>query len=301
MEDLKKREMIDFFSSYSDEQLKKHLAVEITSITDKSPTIKNIFEELKRRKQEIKINDYTDTIGIMDYLDENFSEEFTNYCLKKISFNEKLDEEYNYSCLPLCVIDAVFSIGVRYGGVKNVVQNVSTLFEIAKYAPNDNKRPDKREQINVSDFLKKIEYKTAEELANDLFKNHQRTSSNNGILKAEAVVLFLKTLQNFKIEYIQDVEKIANDNAFENEIKNIKGQSSGIALKYFFMLSGDEDLIKPDRMILAFLFNAIGKKFSHDEAQKILSETAAKLSNSLNRKISARYLDNKIWSYQRSK
>ena len=54
-------------------------------------------------------------------------------------------------------------------------------------------------------------------------------------------------------------------------------------------------------MILAFLFDATGKIFSHDEAQEILLETAVKLSKSLNLKISARYLDNKIWSHQRSK
>ena len=67
------------------------------------------------------------------------------------------------------------------------------------------------------------------------------------------------------------------------------------------MLSGDEDLIKPDRMILGFLFDAIGKKISHNEAQEILLETAEKLSKLFNRKISAGYLDNRIWSYQRSK
>ena len=300
MESLKSKKK-EFFNAYSDQELKKLLAVEITSITDKSPTVKNIFEELKRRKLDIKINDYTDTIGIMDYLLESFSEKFTNYCLTNLTFNEELGDEYNYSCLPLCVVDAVFSIGVRYEGVKNVVQNVSKLFEIAKYTQDENKRPDKKEQISVSDFLKKTEHQTPEELANDLFKNHQRTSSSNGILKAEAVVLFLKTLQSFKIEYLQDVTTIANDMAFEKAIKNIKGQSSGIALKYFFMLSGNEDLIKPDRMILAFLFDATGKIFSHDEAQEILLETAVKLSKSLNLKISARYLDNKIWSHQRSK
>ena len=300
MESLKSKK-IEFLDGYSDQELKKLLAVEITSITDKSPTVKNIFEELKRRKLDIKINDYTDTLGIMDYLLESFSEKFTNYCLTNLTFNEELGDEYNYSCLPLCVIDAVFSIGVRYEGVKNVVQNVSKLFEIAKYAQDENKRPDKKEQISVSDFLKKTEHQTPEELANNLFKNNQRTSSSNGILKAEAVVLFLKVLQNFKIEYLQDVTTIANDLAFEKAIKNIKGQSSGIALIYFFMLSGDDDLIKPDRMILAFLFDATGKIFSHNEAQEILLETAVNLSKSLNLKISARYLDNRIWSHQRSK
>src|SRR5205085_11775930 len=32
-----------------------------------------------------------------------------------------LDAEYHYQSLPLCVIDAVFSIGVKYSGTRRVV------------------------------------------------------------------------------------------------------------------------------------------------------------------------------------
>lgn len=34
-------------------------------------------------------------------------------------------EEYGYASLPLCVIDSVFSIGVRYEGVRNVIERTS--------------------------------------------------------------------------------------------------------------------------------------------------------------------------------
>jgi hypothetical protein len=33
-----------------------------------------------------------------------------------------LGNEFYYQSLPLCVIDAVFSIGVRYEGVQNVIK-----------------------------------------------------------------------------------------------------------------------------------------------------------------------------------
>lgn len=33
----------------------------------------------------------------------------------------ELPSEYDYSCLPLCILDAVFSIGVKYKSVENVI------------------------------------------------------------------------------------------------------------------------------------------------------------------------------------
>ena len=60
--------MIAFLSGYSDDQLKRLLATEVTSITYQSPTVKNIFEELKRRNPEIEVSEFTDTDGIIKYL-----------------------------------------------------------------------------------------------------------------------------------------------------------------------------------------------------------------------------------------
>jgi len=37
-----------------------------------------------------------------------------------------LGDDYHYQSLPLCVIDAVFSIGVRYSGTRNVVARYCT-------------------------------------------------------------------------------------------------------------------------------------------------------------------------------
>lgn len=291
----------DFFNKYSDEDLKKLLAVEIVSVTDKSPTVKNLFEELKRRNHNIKIDDYNYTLGLIDYLLTDTVDEFAQYCLNKLSFSEELEEEYNYSYLPLCVIDAVFSIGVRYEGAKNVVKNVCSILKIPKVLFDRNNQSKINEQMSVSNFLKKIEGSNGKELANSLFKNHQRTSSKNGILKSEAVILFLKILQKFNVEYFWDINKIVNNEAFEKEIKKIKGQSSGISLKYFYMLAGNDGLIKPDRWILKFLYDATGKKLNHDEAQETLVITAGKISEILNRKISPFFLDNVIWKYQRVK
>lgn len=46
-------------------------------------------------------------------------------CERIFSLNTvELSEAYYYDSLPLCIIDAVFSIGVRYIGVQNTVRHI---------------------------------------------------------------------------------------------------------------------------------------------------------------------------------
>ncbi|MEJ1959689.1 MAG: hypothetical protein WDM70_09960 [Nitrosomonadales bacterium] len=89
-------------------------------------------------------------------------------------------------------------------------------------------------------------------MAVDVYRNRQRTSARNGILKADAVNRFAAVLRKYNIEYLQDISEALGNTALERDIRSIPGQTSGISLKYFFMLAGSDDLIKPDRMILAF-------------------------------------------------
>jgi hypothetical protein len=91
--------------------------------------------------------------------------------------NVKLTDEYFYPSLPLCVIDAVFSIGVRYGTVRRVVAAWRAVHQ-----PN-----------TISDALLATACLTGEELARAYFGgNRQRTSTHNGILKADAVIRFMQ-------------------------------------------------------------------------------------------------------------
>ena len=47
--------------------------------------------------------------------------------------NAKLSDEYYYSCLPICIIDAVYSIGVTYKSVQNTVSRYADYFGIEKF------------------------------------------------------------------------------------------------------------------------------------------------------------------------
>ena len=136
-------------------------------------------------------------------------------------------------------------------------------------------------------------------MASDIFKNRQRTSTKNGILKVEAVIKFLKVLKDFNIEYYQDIAKVINNESFDFCIKNIPGQKSGISMKYFFMLAGSKNLIKPDRMVIRILQNASGKKFNLEDCQTVLSAVTLQL-NQKEFKVTPQLVDNAIWNYQRN-
>ncbi len=203
----------------------------------------------------------------------------------------KLQEEYNYGHLSLCVIDSIFSIGVKYEGVQNTINRFCDHYKLNKFSKNN--------ELTTSHFLKLMEGETIKHLTENIYQNRQRTSTNNGILKSEAVILFLKVLQKFKIEKLGDISEILNNEQFEKEIKEIPGQKSGISLKYFFMLAGSDDLIKPDRMIIRFLENIVGTKLSLEDCQLILTAVSDKL-NLKGFNITPKKLDNLIWSYQRN-
>ena len=61
------------------------------------------------------------------------SEKLAETCKSNESINllATLPEEFFYNSLDLCIIDAVFSIGVKYEGVKNVVRKYQKHLEHA--------------------------------------------------------------------------------------------------------------------------------------------------------------------------
>lgn len=225
--------------------------------------------------------------------------EVTKFCKSNLDFTYTKDIEDYYTSLPLCVIDTVFSIGVKYESVKNVIQKIVEKLDIKKHHEIKYEFPVKKDQMTTSqflDFIKNIDY---QDLAENFYQNKQRTSTQNGILKAQAVSEFCLVLKKFDVEYFEDIDKVINNIDFEKQILNIKGQSSGISLKYFFMLAGNNDFIKPDRMIIRFLESATNKTFNLEECQEILTKVTAILKKEVPN-MNAKLLDNQIWNYQRN-
>lgn len=203
--------------------------------------------------------------------------------------NAGLADDYGYRCLPLCVIDAVFSIGVTYQSTRN------TVYRVCSYVGIDETSGD---SWSLSEFLKLYKQLGMEGMAEQVYQNRQRTSTRNGILKSEAVLRFAESLQRFGVESLQDLPKVATNPDFEAEITSIPGQKSGISLRYFFMLAGSEAHIKPDRMISRFIQAATGRVASVEESHALLVGACAILAEA-SPHLTPRTLDHLIWRYQR--
>ncbi|MFZ1986535.1 MAG: hypothetical protein WAU91_19150, partial [Desulfatitalea sp.] len=170
-----------------------------------------------------------------------------------------LSDEYYYGSPTLCIIDAVYSIGVKYEGVQAVVRRYCEHFGINRFRHDRSSIPPMETQEPIGLLCARIDEFGPDRMSRDVFCNRQRTSTKNGILKAEAVGRFAEILRSHGIEYFQNIGTSLPDSSLERDIAKIPGQSSGISLKYFWMLAGSDDLIKPDRMIIRFLQDALGR------------------------------------------
>ncbi|MBQ8731485.1 MAG: hypothetical protein IJY82_01465 [Oscillospiraceae bacterium] len=224
------------------------------------------------------------------------SEKLAETCKSNESINllATLPEEFFYNSLDLCIIDAVFSIGVKYEGVKNVVRKYQKHLEHAHPALSKRSRTTS-EAISVFES-----YSSILDFAKDVL-NLQRTSTKNGILKAEAVLEVLKVLDKHDI---QDVNHFRNldstkQEEVDKEILAVKGQGSGIMLKYLYMLVGNDDVCKPDRMLHRFITNISGRKMLDDELQRVMANACEILSKEYPT-LTVRTLDNQIWQYQKN-
>jgi hypothetical protein len=202
----------------------------------------------------------------------------------------RLPDEYFYRSLSLCVIDAVFSIGVRYEGVKNVV---------ARYREHARMGvPNGRDSEPLTALITRMNENGPEWFAENVFRNRQRTSTRSGILKSDAVLRFARVLAAHGVSH-RDVLSLADLEAIENAVRRIPGQRSGISFQYFLMLAGDDDLIKPDRMIQRFLTSAIGRFVRVDDCRQLIIGALSFLRPD-HPHLTPRLLDWLIWNHQRA-
>lgn len=98
---------------------------------------------------------------------ERDTEKFLVYCDKVLDLGQlQLPREYRYESLVACVLDAVYSIGVRYKCVQNVITRYHEKF------PADPSH-------TLSDFIGSMENMGIESFTDNILKNHQRTKQWN--------------------------------------------------------------------------------------------------------------------------
>jgi len=175
--------------------------------------------------------------------------------------------------LLLAMIDAVWSIGVRAGGVANVIARYVEL------------RGDS--QHTCAEFVTWVEELGGPEAFADAVRNRQRTSTTNGILKAEAVYLQAAMLAS---EGVVDVSGLTD--AVRERWVLVPGSKSGTSWDALLLVMG-EDTVKADRMLRRFCAAALGtteSRVSAKRAHALVVAAAAELG------VSARALDGAIWA-----
>lgn len=200
-----------------------------------------------------------------------------------------------YKSLPICILDAVFSIGVRYTSVVNVVNSYIGTFDLTI----SRTQADATEHT-IRDFLANVaKYDTIEDFSKNVLHNMQRTSSRSGILKAEACREIALVCQKHGINTLRDFNDYTDKAALDKDIKSVRGQSSGIMLKYLYMLAGDENRVKPDRHIVRFIKETCAlQKLTDDDVQAIMVRAVEMLKPEYPN-ITVRFLDSLIWEAQR--
>lgn len=233
---------------------------------------------------------------------------FIAYCETELDLHQKLVIEKKtdpnldfYKSLPLCIIDAVFSIGVKYTSVMKAEENFISYFNLNI----DRTYPLKNKEYTIDQFIKDMNtFSSFDEAATTGFKNKQRTSSRKGILKAEACYLVAKVFEGHKINTLDDFRKYTDRHTLDKDILSIKGQSSGIMLKYLYMLAGDSKEAKPDRHMANFI-RGIYPHISmstkhHDEIKTIMKDAVASLRTTYPN-LTVRFLDYLIWEHMKNK
>lgn len=200
--------------------------------------------------------------------------------------------EYGYANLPLCIIDCVFSIGVRYEAVRNTIQR------FCAYTAVNTPYSGASAEYRVSDLMRLYLDYPLDFIVTQVYRNKQRTSTRGGILKAEAVLRVAEVLSVLSVETLEDFEAVAGSEKFEAAFLQIPGQRSGVSLRYFYMLTGSVNHIKPDRMILRFIQSAIGRSPKIDEAHRLILDCCHELVDTYP-DLNPRILDHQIWLFQR--
>jgi hypothetical protein len=193
-----------------------------------------------------------------------------------------------YDSVGLAIIGAVWSIGVRYQSVENVIARYRAERLSGGHDPDADRPGDVRRFIEACGG--------AEDFA-ERMGNRQRTSTTNGILKAEAVLQEARILEEEGVGLPADLAAAGQERLdhLQRRWSTVTGQASGVSWRAFSLLVGLPE-VKPDRMIRRFAAAALDRPretaVGVDEARDLVMAAATLLG------VSPSELDYAIWAYQ---
>lgn len=226
---------------------------------------------------------------LLEYVTQKLANEFAS---------KALGDEYYYHSLPLAVIDAVFSARALYPSVQNVVLRYCSKYELPIIRSPRDQLPPPENQESVSGLILKMKRDGVPYFIEKVFENHSVTS---GRKKAEIVLELLEIFENLQIQNFQDIQRWLNQPAQQQQLIDAITSIHGIGeatYRYLLMLAGDEQMVKPDTMILRFINSAIAEKVNEAEAVSLIQAVSKQLLLQYPR-LNPRLLDYIIWSWQR--
>ncbi|GAB3360175.1 hypothetical protein [Amycolatopsis echigonensis] len=203
----------------------------------------------------------------------------------------------------MCVLDAVFSINAHYNNVVNVynayADYVSLPDRLLPAADAHTVIGADREQ-SVAELAKLGRELGGERLAADVLVNRSLTSMRGDIRKADAAVQYAQILADSGLQRIDDVAAAPTDTSIvdpvEARLAQVPGHGQGTRLSYLWMLAGDDNRIKPDRMIRRWPTRhlRLDTLVSVAEARDLLAALASRLG------CTQWELDHAVWQFERS-
>jgi hypothetical protein len=150
-----------------------------------------------------------------------------------------------WTSLSACVLDAVWSVGSDYDRV--VVPLVRRVLEPAATGPLTSESAPGVDTHPLSRLLTRFQ---DEEALEATAQNKQRTSTRNGVTKADAALRFARTLVNHGVHGIEDLPRLLADpeswSRVDRALSRIPGEGQhGARRSHFWTLCGVEDQAKP--------------------------------------------------------
>ena len=191
--------------------------------------------------------------------------------------------------LALAVIDAIWSVGIRYTTTRGVVTRYTAY---RRLAGADAATDGLTELLGVYDLLG-----GTDAVINQVGTRHRVSTRPGAALKGEAVHQAATALHHLGIDTAAQFRASQDtDLGMQAEAawKAVPGQGSGISWRYLRMLLGIAD-VKPDRMVKRFITSALGpdERPLPDDRIVDLVKAAAALHGA-----DPRALDHEIWTHQ---
>lgn len=204
-----------------------------------------------------------------------------------------------WASLSYCVLDAVWSIGALYYPVV-----VPLIYRVA--AANSDSEPlvSSAEQLPVDPLpLPRLLERYVEASALQQITNRQRTSSRGGIPKTEAALRYARILVNHHVADLGQAEQVLLEETqlaqLDAALTAVPGDGAhGVRRGYLWMLCGNDDVIKPDRMVLRWLARH-GEQVDANRAREVVSQVARQLTQRLGRPVTPWMVDHAIWEAER--